>query len=174
MTAAWPTYRSEWVFPEDAAGVELIKEAVTGIRNVRTSLQVPPSKKANVYVVSEEETVLDIFRRSESFFDILARADHSYLQKTKEGIGDDAISAVIPHATIYIPFAELVDVQKERERLKKEEERLTKEIARSNGMLGNEKFMSRAPKAKVEEEQAKLEKYKSMMAQVQERLAQLG
>ena len=154
--------------------MELIKEAVTAIRNVRTSLQVPPGKKANVYVVSEKEEILDTFRRSESFFSSLAKAEHAMLQRDKAGIGDDAISAVIPGATIYIPFAELVDVEKERARLKKEEERLQKEIARSNGMLGNEKFMSRAPKAKVEEEQAKLEKYRSMMAQVQERLTQLG
>ncbi len=174
MTASWPVFREDWSFPEDAAGVELIKDAVTEIRNVRTSLQVPPGKKANVFVVSEDEGILDTFRRSESFFSFLAKADHTMLQKDKAGIGDDAISAVIPGATIYIPFAELVDVEKERARLKKEEERLQKEISRSNGMLGNEKFMSRAPKAKVEEEQAKLEKYRSMMAQVQERLAQLG
>ena len=174
MTASWPVFREGWSFPEDAAGVELIKEAVTAIRNVRTSLQVPPGKKANVYVVSEKEEILDTFRRSESFFSSLAKAEHAMLQRDKAGIGDDAISAVIPGATIYIPFAELVDVEKERARLKKEEERLQKEIARSNGMLGNEKFMSRAPKAKVEEEQAKLEKYRSMMAQVQERLTQLG
>lgn len=174
MTASWPVFRKNRSFPEDAAGVELIKEAVTAIRNVRTSLQVPPGKKANVYVVSEKEEILDTFRRSESFFSSLAKAEHAMLQRDKAGIGDDAISAVIPGATIYIPFAELVDVEKERARLKKEEERLQKEIARSNGMLGNEKFMSRAPKAKVEEEQAKLEKYRSMMAQVQERLTQLG
>ncbi|MST81705.1 valine--tRNA ligase [Bilifractor porci] len=174
MTASWPVFREGWSFPEDAAGVELIKDAVTEIRNVRTSLQVPPGKKANVFVVSEDEGILDTFRRSESFFSFLAKADHTMLQKDKAGIGDDAISAVIPGATIYIPFAELVDVEKERARLKKEEERLQKEISRSNGMLRNEKFMSRAPKAKVEEEQAKLEKYRSMMAQVQERLAQLG
>ena len=174
MTASWPVFRKDRSFPEDAAGVELIKEAVTAIRNVRTSLQVPPGKKANVYVVSEKEEILDTFRRSESFFSSLAKAEHAMLQRDKAGIGDDAISAVIPGATIYIPFAELVDVEKERARLKKEEERLQKEIARSNEMLGNEKFMSRAPKAKVEEEQAKLEKYRSMMAQVQERLTQLG
>lgn len=73
-----------------------------------------------------------------------------------------------------MPFAELVDIDKEIERLQKEEERLTKELARVNGMLGNEKFVSRAPEAKIAEEKAKLEKYTQMMDQVKERLAQLS
>ena len=72
-----------------------------------------------------------------------------------------------------MPFAELVDIEKEIERLKKEEERLTKELARVNGMLGNEKFVSRAPQAKIDEEKGKLKKYSEMMEQVKERLAQL-
>ena len=79
----------------------------------------------------------------------------------------------IPEAVIYMPFAELVDIEKEIERLKKEEERLTKELARVNGMLGNEKFVSKAPQAKIDEEKAKLEKYTQMMDQVKERLSQL-
>lgn len=92
----------------------------------------------------------------------------------KAGIGEDAVSAVIHKATIYMPFAELVDIEKEIERLKKEEERLTKELARSNGMLNNERFISKAPQAKIDEEKAKLTKYTEMMAQVKERLAQLA
>ena len=88
--------------------------------------------------------------------------------------GEDAVSAVIPEAVIYMPFAELVDIDKEIERLKKEEERLTKELARVNGMLGNEKFVSKAPQAKIDEEKAKLEKYTQMMDQVKARLAQLA
>ena len=95
-------------------------------------------------------------------------------QADKAGIGEDAVSAVIPEAVIYMPFAELVDIDKEIERLKKEEERLTKELARVNGMLGNEKFVSKAPQAKIDEEKAKLEKYTQMMDQVKARLAQLA
>lgn len=80
---------------------------------------------------------------------------------------------MIPEASIYIPFAELVDIAKEIERLQKEEERLTKELARVTGMLSNEKFVSKAPEAKINEEKAKLEKYTQMMEQVKARLAQL-
>ena len=96
-----------------------------------------------------------------------------HVQSDKSGISEDAVSAVIPEAVVYMPFAELVDIDKEIERLKKEEERLTKELARVNGMLGNERFVSKAPQAKIDEEKAKLEKYTQMMDQVKERLASL-
>ena len=116
----------------------------------------------------------DIFERGRVFFASLAGASEVTIQADRAGIADDAVSAVIHQAVIYMPFAELVDVEKERERLKKEEERLKGELSRVNGMLSNEKFLSRAPEAKIAEEKAKKEKYAQMMAQVQERLAQLS
>ncbi len=173
MISPWPVYREEYHFEEEESAVELMKEAVRRIRDVRSSHNVPPSKKANVFIVSGEEDVLKKFREAESFFGTLAHAESVSLQKTKENIDDDAFSAIIPGAVIYIPFADLIDIDKERERLIKERERLTKEIARSNGMLGNEKFLQKAPEKKVQEERDKLENYRQMMAQVEERLAQL-
>ena len=173
MVSAWPEFRDEWNFEKEEFAVETIKEAVRSIRNVRTSMNVPPSKKAKVYVVSEQQELLDIFEHSKVFFATLGYASEVFLQKDKAGIADDAVSAVIPHAAIYMPFAELVDVSKEIERLTKEKERLTKELARVTGMLSNERFISKAPEAKINEEKAKLEKYTQMMSQVEERLAQL-
>ena len=174
MISSWPEYKEEWNFASEETAVETIKEAVRAIRNVRSSMNVPPSKKAKVYVVSENQEILDIFEHSKVFFAMLGYAGEVCLQKDKAGIADDAVSAVISNAAIYMPFAELVDIGKEIERLKKEEERLSKELARVNGMLKNEKFVSKAPAAKIEEEKAKLEKYTQMMNQVKERLAQLG
>ena len=173
MISEWPQFRNDWDFKEDETAVETIKEAVRGIRNVRTGMNVPPSKKAKVYVVSEKQEIRDIFENGKVFFATLGYASDVEIQTDKTGIADDAVSAVIPDAVIYMPFAELVDIEKEVERLKKEEERLTKELARVNGMLGNERFVSKAPASKIEEEKAKLAKYTDMMAQVQERLAQL-
>ena len=173
MVSEWPEFRDEWNFEKEEFAVETIKEAVRSIRNVRTSMNVPPSKKAKVYVVSEQQELLDIFEHSKVFFATLGYASEVFLQKDKAGIADDAVSAVIPHAAIYMPFAELVDVSKEIERLTKEKERLTKELARVTGMLSNERFISKAPEAKINEEKAKLEKYTQMMSQVEERLAQL-
>ena len=153
--------------------METIKEAVRAIRNVRSSMNVPPSKKAKVFVVSEDDALLGIFEHSKLFFATLGYASEVVLQKDKTGIGADAVSAVIPGAAIYMPFAELVDVEKEIARLKKEEERLEGELKRVTGMLNNEKFVSRAPEAKIAEERAKLEKYTQMMEQVKEHLRQL-
>ena len=173
MISSWPEYREKWSFKEEEQAVETIKEAVRAIRNVRTSMNVPPSKKAKVYVVSENQELLQIFEHSRVFFATLGYASEVSLQADKTGIADDAVSAVIPQAAIYMPFAELVDISKEIERLTKEEERLAKELARVDGMLANERFVSKAPEAKIQEERDKREKYAQMMEQVQARLSQL-
>ena len=174
MISAWPRYRDDWNFPQEEHAVETMKEAVRAIRNVRSSMNVPPSKKAKVYVVSEKQEVLDIFEHGRAFFGALGYASEVLVQENREGIADDAVSAVISDAVIYMPFAELVDIGKEIERLKKEEQRLSGELARVNGMLNNEKFVSRAPEAKIAQEREKQVKYSQMMEQVRERLSQLG
>ncbi len=173
MISKWPEFTEEWHFAEDEAAVEMIKEAVRGIRNVRTGMNVPPSKKAKVFVVSESENVRNTFENGKVFFATLGSASEVTVQADRSGIDEDAVSAVLPEAVIYMPFAELVDIDKEIERLQKEEQRLTKELARVNGMLSNERFMSKAPESKVAEERAKLEKYSQMMDQVKERLTHL-
>ncbi|MBQ5660170.1 MAG: class I tRNA ligase family protein, partial [Lachnospiraceae bacterium] len=173
MISKWPEFKEEWNFAADEHAVETIKEAVRAIRNVRTSMNVPPSKKAKVFVVSENEEVRGIFENSKVFFATLGYASEVLVQADKAGISEDAVSAVVAQASIYMPFAELVDIEKEIERLQKEAEKLEKELARVNGMLANEKFVSKAPQAKIDEEKAKQAKYAQMMEQVKERLAQL-
>ena len=173
MIASWPEWKQEWDFKQDEKDVEMIKEAVRSIRGVRTEMNVPPSKKATVYVVAEDASVRETFEKGKIFFATLASASEVLVQSDKSGIAEDAVSAVIPQAVIYIPFAELVDIEKEIQRLEKEEGRLEKELARVNGMLSNERFISKAPQAKIDEEKGKLEKYTQMMEQVKERLAQL-
>ena len=173
MISAWPEYTESMNFAKDMDAVERIKEAVKGIRNVRGEMNVPPSKKAKVIVVTEDAEVKDIFETNKVFFATLGYASEVTIQADKTGIDKDAVSVVIDKGTIYMPFAELVDVAKEIERLKKEEKRLMGELKRSEGMLGNPNFVNKAPAKKIEEEKAKLEKYQSMMAQVKERLAQL-
>ena len=173
MISSWPKYDESRNFARQEHDIELIKEAVRGIRNVRTEMNVPPSRKAAVYVVSSDEDTVRTFEEGKLFFASLAYANEVIIQGDKSGIADDAVSIVIPNATLYIPFAELVDIEKEKERLGKEKERLEGEIKRSNGMLGNERFISKAPAEKVAEERAKLEKYTQMLAQVTERLNSL-
>ncbi|MCX4304570.1 MAG: valine--tRNA ligase [Acetatifactor sp.] len=179
MISSWPVYRKEWCFAREEKDIETIKAAVRGIRNVRSEMNVAPGRKASVFVVSGEPDILRTFTEGRLFFASLAYAsevtvvDEASGQKEQAGIPADAVSVVIPGATLYLPFAELVDIAQETERLKKEEKRLEGELARVNGMLSNERFVSKAPEAKIAQEKEKLEKYTRMMEQVKARLEQL-
>ena len=173
MISKWPEYTDEWNFEADEAAVDTIKAAVRAIRNLRTGMNVPPSRKAKVYVVSAKEDVRHIFESSMSFFATLGYASEVHVQEDKTGIDENAVSTLIHDAAVYIPLEELVDIDKEIERLEKEAAKLAGEIKRASGMLANPKFVDKAPAAKVEEEKAKLAKYTEMSEQVAERLAQL-
>ncbi len=173
MISRWPEYSEDKNYPKEEKDIEIIKEAVRGIRNIRTEMNVAPSKKATVYVVSKDEGIRRTFEEGKLFFATLSYASEVLVQKDKTGIADDAVSVMIAGAALYIPFAELVDIQAEIERLEKEEKRLAGEIARCEGMLKNEKFISKAPEAKVAEEKEKLAKYTNLAEQVKARLAQL-
>ncbi len=173
MLSAWPEYDDALAFPEAEAMIERAKDVVRGMRQLRTDMDVPPSKKAAIHIVAADEAVRDTFTVIEPAFKTLAGATEVYIQADKAGIFDDAVSAVIADATIFVPLEDLVDFEKEKERLTKEKERLSKELARSKGMLSNEKFISKAPEAKVAEEKEKLAKYEQMMEQVEARLASM-
>ncbi len=174
MISKWPEYSEDRHFEKEEEAIEIIKEAVRGIRNTRAGMNVPPSRKALVYVVSDSEKIRNIFETGNVFFATLSYANEVRVQADKTGVAEDAVSVVIAGATIYMPFAELVDIDKEIERLKKEEERLNKELARVNGMLSNEKFISKAPEAKINEEKEKKSKYETMMEQVKAQLSHLS
>ena len=172
MISSWPVYREEWNFAEEEKDIERIKEAVRGIRNIRSEMNVAPSRKANVYVVSEKEEIRRTFTEGSLFFASLAYASQVTIQRDRSGIDADAVSVVLADATIYIPFAELVDIRQEIERLEKEKKRLSGELTRSHNMLTNERFLSKAPAAKIAEEREKHKKYTQMMEQVENRLQQ--
>ena len=173
MRQDWPSYDKALDFSEDEAEIEAIKEAVRAIRNIRTEMNVAPSRKAQNYVVTTNDRVRKTFEHSKVFFATLAYASEVFIQEDKNGIADDAVSVAIPDAIIYIPFADLVDIEKEKERLLKEKAKWEAEIKRSEGMLNNERFISKAPEAKVQEERDKLEKNKQMLKQVTDRLEAL-
>ena len=174
MISEWPVYKDEWNFASDEKAIETIKEAVRGIRNVRTQMNVAPSRKAKVFVVSDSDEVLDIFTTGKLFFESLAYASESVCQKNKDGIADDAVSVVLAEATVYIPFSDLVDISAEIERLTKEQKKLEGELKRSQNMLSNEKFLAKAPADKIAEEKEKQQKYQQTYDQITERLKQLA
>ena len=136
-------------------------------------MDVPPSRKAKLFIVSEDKALCDTFEANKEVYVNLAFTNEITVQSDKNGIEDNAVSVVIPGAVVYLPLEDLVDFQKEKERLMKEKEKLTKELARSKGMLSNERFLNNAKPEKVQEEKEKLAKYEQMMAQVEERLAQM-
>ena len=173
MCQSWPEFSETLNFQEDEAEIETIKEAVRSIRNVRTNMNVAPSRKAMTYVVTENERVRKTFEHSKVFFATLAYASDVIIQSDKTGIADDAVTVAIPDAVIHIPFADLVDIAKEIERLGKEKQKWEAEIRRSTGMLNNERFTSKAPAEKVEEEREKLQRNTQLLQQVTERLAAL-
>lgn len=173
MYSKWPEYTSELDFKDDEKAIELMKDAIKSIRNIRAEMNVAPSKKANVIVVSENEEVRSIFEKGKVFFAPLAYASDVKVQADKEGVGDDAVAAAIHNGVIYMPFAELVDIAKEKERLAKEKDKLIKEVERVEKKLSNEGFVSKAPEKVINEERAKLEKYSNMLKSVEEQIERL-
>ena len=171
MMSSWPVYSTDWDFQAEERLMDQVKDITRGIRNMRAEMNVPNNRKTKVVVISEEDSLLNGLETLKDSVMPLMSAKEIVVHSEKKDVADDAVSIVVPGATVYLPLEDLVDFEQELERLKKEEEKLTKEIARANGMLSNEKFISKAPEKKVQEEREKLEKYTQMLAQVQERMA---
>lgn len=174
MFAPWPAYEETMNFPAEEDEVERMKEAIRGIRGIRTQMNVPPKQKAQVIIVSADEKVQDMFRRGAAFLAPLAFATEVSVQDDRTGIPDSAVTIPIQDAIICIPLDQLVDLEKERQRLLKEQKRLEGEIARVEKKLGNPGFVSKAPAQVIEEEKAKGEKYRSLLDQVETSLKNLG
>ena len=153
--------------------MEGFKEAVRGIRNIRTEMNVPVNRKTSLYIVGRDKDTCARYEACKKSFVNLAFSKEIHVQENKEGIGEDAVSVVVSDAVVYLPLEDLVDREKEIERLKKEQERLTKEIARCQGMLNNPNFVNKAPAAKVDAEKEKLQKYEEMMEKVNVQLSQM-
>lgn len=173
MISEWPVYKEEWHFADEETAINIIKEAVRSIRTLRADMNVPPSKKAKVYVVSEDPEIQTVFEEGRVFFATLGYASEVLIQHHRDDIDDDAVSVVIPNATIFMPFSELVDIEKEIARLESEVAKLEKELARVNGKLSNQGFVAKAPEKVIQAEKEKKANYEQMMAQVKERLASL-
>ncbi len=178
MTKDYPVYDAAKDHPEDVRSINRGIELVRGVRNIRTEMNVPNSKKAKVVISSENADVISELKASEESYFHLAGASEIDFVNTKEEtlsaeITEKSASFVMTDAVVFLPLSDLVDPVKERERLTKEKERLEKELARSKAMLSNEKFLSKAPEEKVNEEKEKLKKYEGMMKDVNDRLAAL-
>ena len=173
MISDWPQYREAYNFTKEEKEIEVLKQAVKNMRNLRVEMNVPPSRKAKIFVVSESDTVLEVFKRGEVFLKTLAYASEIEFKSTKDGIGEDSVSVVVPEAVIYIPFTDLVDIEKELVRLQKEKEKFIGEVSRVEKKLSNEGFVKKAPQNVIEEEKEKMEKYKLMLTQIEQQIERL-
>ncbi len=168
MISKWPEYKPEYEFAIDTEKAIEMQQLITGVRNIRSQLNVVPSKKTKVILVSKGDRAW--LEESKDFLPKMVFAEDIVLQDTKEGIPDNAMSVLTNHVELYIPFQELVDIEAEKQRLQGEKTKLEAEITRASKMLSNPGFVSKAPQAKIAEEQAKLEKYKALLETVEERL----
>ncbi len=173
MVSPWPTFNDAYVFEKEEESISLLKEAIRGIRNVRAEMNVSPKRLVKVIVVTENDKVADIFAEGEVFFKTLASANEMVIQKDKAGIDDDFVSVLVPDANLYMPFSDLVDIDKEIERLTGEQAKLEKEIERIDKKLGNPGFVNKAPEHVVAGEKEKQDTYKGLLEQVVERLSRL-
>ncbi len=170
ITAAWPTYSEELAFKADEALMESVMNAIRAIRNRRAEMNVPPSKKAALYVVTAKPQV---FAEGEGFIQRLAYADQVTILNTDPENLDGMVCCTTSDAKLYIPMGQLVDVAKELERVDKELEKARKNLAGLEAKLSNESFVSRAPEAVVNAEREKASKAKDLIAQLEESKAAL-
>lgn len=170
MISSFPVYDERFKNTDAEHEMKLIMDAIKGIRNIRNEMNVPPSKKAAIYVVTEQT---DVFKNGEAFFRKLASASDVIVASDKSELPENAVSVVVPGAEILLPLDELVDKEKELDRLSKEQKRLESEIKRVEGKLSNKGFTEKAPAKVVEEERQKGEKYKEMLAVVLDSIEKL-
>ncbi len=170
VISKWPEYTDSLVFEEDEKRMAVVMGAIRGVRNLRTQMNVPPSKRARITIVTDNTA---LFAGTEKYFEKLAGASETVVASDMTGIDENAVNTVVEGATVYIPLDDLVDREKEVERLTKEQATLISEIKRAEGKLNNAGFVDKAPEKVVNEEREKLAKYKDMLAKVEESLTKL-
>lgn len=168
MTAEWPKFEEKYAFQKEEQEIEKIKDVIIGIRNIRNNMNVHPSRKSKLIVVTENYK--DLINESESILNKLGFAESIELKNNKDGIPSNAVSVVTDGIEVFMPFEDLVDLEAEKERLQNEKTKLESEVARATKMLSNPGFVNKAPEAKINEEKAKLTKYQEMLDSVNERL----
>jgi len=170
----WPKFKEELEFEESEKSIEFIKTAIKGIRNARAEMNIVPSRKANIIFVGNDPEIKGYLENGARYFMNLASAESIKIQDNKNGIGEDNISIVLDKCEVFLPLKDLIDFDKEIERLEKEKEKLEGEIKRVVGKLSNQGFVAKAPAKVVEEEKEKQKKYEEMLSKVLERLESIN
>ena len=172
MIAKYPEYSEKLNFKQEEEQIEQIKEVITGIRNVRTKMNVHPSKKSKLIFIAKPEYV-NVIKESEGFIKKLGFSEEIEIKTEKTDIPQNAVNVVTQELEVFMPFEDLVDIAEEKERLEKEKQKILIEKEKTDKMLGNLGFLAKAPAAKVEEEKTKLEKFNEMLATIEQRINSL-
>ena len=172
MISDWPTIKEEFDYDTEESQIEEFKKLIVDIRNIRTKMNVHPSKKSKlIFVTSSYKLAIN---SAKAFIQKLGFADEIIIQENKEGIPENAISIMENDFQVFIPFEDLVDLKEEKERLETEKKKLEAEVQRGEKMLSNPGFINKAPEAKINEEKEKLSKYKEMLQNVVESLEKMN
>ena len=171
IVAKWPDIREKFIFDKEEDTIEKLKRVIVEIRNVRTKMNVHPSKKSKLLIMSN--SIEKEIKEAEEFLLKLGFANEIVIVKNEAEVPQNAVSIVVDDLKVYIPFEELVDIEEEIKRLQDEKTKLEAEVTRGEKMLSNPGFVNKAPESKVNEEKAKLENYKQMLINVEERLESL-
>ena len=177
MLQQWPQHRAELDFPEEEKAMELIMDAIRGVRARRAEMNVPPSKKAQLTVSTLERAV---FEQGIPFLKRLAYASDVTVEGVADAGSDDAMTAqgmvtVTTHAArLFMPLAELVDLEKEKARIEKELKKNRAELDKLEAKLGNPGFVNKAPAHVVEAEQDRAEKLRALLAKLEESAASMA
>ena len=171
MIAKYPEFNKDLDFKDDEAKIEQIKEAITGIRNVRTKMNVHPSKKSKLIFITKKYA--DTIKKSEGFVKKLGFAEEIEIKQNKENIPQNAVNVVTSEMEIFIPFTDLVNIEEEIGRLSKEKEKILVQKEITDKMLSNAGFIAKAPESKVQEEKEKQAKFNEMIIAIEERIENL-
>ena len=170
MVKEFPRYNSKLAYKKDALAFAGIMDIIKAVRAVKTEVGCPPSKKVHMFISTESKRLISA--NEDSILKLAGAKDITYVSSASEA-GENAVTKVLAIGTLYIPLGELVDIEKEKERLKAELENVTGEIARADGKLHNQGFISKAPKKLVDDERAKLEKFIAMREKILNQLKSL-
>jgi valyl-tRNA synthetase len=173
ISSKWPEFNDDRVYTDEENQIKFVMDIVRSIRNIKAEMDVVPSKKISVHFIPGNDTIKQLIENSRSYFKTLTNVEAVEFSENKESLGDNMASSVIDGVEIFIPLADLIDFDKEMERLNREKERLDNEIKRASGKINNKSFVDKAPEQVVAAEKEKLDKYKEMHSKILERIDQI-
>ena len=170
MISTWPEAREDWADPATERQMQLVMDATRQVRNIRAEMNIAPSRRSALFVVSANEELRSLFTNGAGYLDRLAGISEVHSLITDEAVPAQTVTAVVPGAELYLPLSDLVDLEEERKRVARQLDETRLQIGRQEGKLNNEAFVSKAPEAVVQKERDKLADLEKMEKSLDQRL----